>query len=137
VPSTTFLEIPPEEQGQMRAILRRARYGSLLAFHILLLCAAGRTHGDCGLPVMLALPCVPNRASISHREPLSLTAHRRHVCSGLQKYPHSSPGCLCFFRESRRSHSVQFRNSTLKLARQAWSQGAKASTCGCRIIVIP
>src|SRR5262249_46858221 len=27
---------------QMRAILRRARYGYLLAFHILLLCAAGR-----------------------------------------------------------------------------------------------
>jgi putative transposase len=42
VPSTTLLEIPPEEQAQMRAILRRARYGYLLAFHILLLCAAGR-----------------------------------------------------------------------------------------------
>jgi Winged helix-turn helix len=42
VPSTTLLEIPPAEQVQMRAILRRARYGSLLAFPILLLCAAGR-----------------------------------------------------------------------------------------------
>jgi hypothetical protein len=42
VPSTTLLEIPPEEQAQMRAILRCARYGYLLAFHILLLCAAGR-----------------------------------------------------------------------------------------------
>ena len=42
MPSTTFLEIPPEEQAQMRAVLRRARYGYLLAFHILLLCAAGR-----------------------------------------------------------------------------------------------
>ena len=42
MPSTTLLEIPPAEQGQMRAILRRARYGYLLAFHILLLCAAGR-----------------------------------------------------------------------------------------------
>src|SRR5215510_5373444 len=42
MPSTTLLEIPPEEQVQMRAILRRARYGYLLAFHILLLCAAGR-----------------------------------------------------------------------------------------------
>ena len=42
MPSTTLLEIPPEEQAQMRAILRRARYGYLLAFHILLLCAAGR-----------------------------------------------------------------------------------------------
>ena len=42
MPSTTLLEIPPEEQAQMRAILRRARYGYLLAFHILLLCATGR-----------------------------------------------------------------------------------------------
>ena len=42
MPSTTLLEIPPAEQAQMRAILRRARYGSLLAFHILLLCAVGR-----------------------------------------------------------------------------------------------
>jgi transposase len=42
MPSTTLLEIPPEEQAQMRAILRRTRYGYLLAFHILLLCAAGR-----------------------------------------------------------------------------------------------
>jgi transposase len=43
VPSTTLLEIPPAEQVQMRAVLRRMRYGYLLAFHILLLCAAGRT----------------------------------------------------------------------------------------------
>jgi putative transposase len=42
MPSTTLLEIPLEEQAQMRAILRRARYGYLLAFHILLLCAASR-----------------------------------------------------------------------------------------------
>ena len=42
MPSTTLLEIPPAEQAQMRAILRRARYGYLLAFHILLLCAVGR-----------------------------------------------------------------------------------------------
>ena len=38
--STPLLEIPPEGQAQMRAVLRRARYGYLLAFHILLLCAA-------------------------------------------------------------------------------------------------
>ena len=41
--STTLLEMPPAEQAQMRAILPRARYGYLLAFHILLLCAVGRT----------------------------------------------------------------------------------------------
>src|SRR5262245_25439396 len=42
MPSTTLLEMPPEEQAQMRTILRRTRYGYLLAFHVLLLCAAGR-----------------------------------------------------------------------------------------------
>jgi putative transposase len=42
VPSTTLLEIPPAEQVQRRAVLRRTRYGYLLAFHILLLGAAGR-----------------------------------------------------------------------------------------------
>jgi len=42
VPSTTFLEMPPEEPAPMRAILRRARDGSLLAFHSLLRCAVGR-----------------------------------------------------------------------------------------------
>ncbi len=42
MPSTTLLAIPSAEQAQMRAVLRRTRYGYLLAFHILLLCAAGR-----------------------------------------------------------------------------------------------
>jgi transposase len=46
VPSTTLLEISLAEQAQMRAILRRIRYGSLLAFHILLLCATGRNPTD-------------------------------------------------------------------------------------------
>ena len=42
MPATTLLESPPAEQVQRRALLRRARYGYLLAFHLLLLCAAGR-----------------------------------------------------------------------------------------------
>jgi transposase len=43
MPGTTLLEIPQQEQEQMLAALRRARYGYLLALHILLLCATGRT----------------------------------------------------------------------------------------------
>jgi transposase len=46
VPRTTIVEIPPEEQARMRAELRRARYGYLLALHLLLLCAAGRTPSE-------------------------------------------------------------------------------------------
>ena len=43
MPRPTIVEIPPAEQARMRAELRRARYGYLLAVHLLLLCAAGRT----------------------------------------------------------------------------------------------
>jgi hypothetical protein len=42
MPTSTCVEIPEEEQAQMRAALRRARYGYLLALHILLVCAVGR-----------------------------------------------------------------------------------------------
>jgi hypothetical protein len=42
VPRTTIVEIPPAEQAHMLAEMRRARYGYLLALHILLLCAAQR-----------------------------------------------------------------------------------------------
>ena len=43
MPKRTFVDIPEQEQAQMLAALRRARYGYLLALHILLLCVAGRT----------------------------------------------------------------------------------------------
>jgi putative transposase len=46
MPKSTCLEIPVEEQAQMLAALRRARYGYLLALHLMLLCAAGRTPTD-------------------------------------------------------------------------------------------
>ncbi len=43
MPGSTILHIPQHEQEWMLAELRRARYGYLLALHVLLLCAAGRT----------------------------------------------------------------------------------------------
>jgi transposase len=43
MPKSTVVDMPPEEQTQMLAALRRARYGYLLALHILLLCADGRS----------------------------------------------------------------------------------------------
>ena len=43
MPDTTLLDIPAEEQDQMLAALRRARYGYLLALPVFLLCAAGHT----------------------------------------------------------------------------------------------
>ena len=46
MPKPTIVEIPSAEQARMRAALRRARYGYLLALHLLLLCAAGRTPSE-------------------------------------------------------------------------------------------
>lgn len=46
MPDTTLLDIPDVEQAQMLAALRRARYGYLLALHVLLLCAAGHNPTD-------------------------------------------------------------------------------------------
>jgi putative transposase len=46
MPKSTAVEIPQEEQAQMLAALRRARYGYVLALHIVLLCAAGRNPTD-------------------------------------------------------------------------------------------
>lgn len=46
MPKSTIVEMPPEEQAQRLAALRRARYGYLLARHIMLLCAAGHTPTD-------------------------------------------------------------------------------------------
>jgi putative transposase len=46
VPKATIVDIPMTEQVRMRAELRRARYGYLLALHLLLLCAAGRTPSE-------------------------------------------------------------------------------------------
>jgi transposase len=43
VPRTTIVDMPPAEQARLRAEVRRARYGYLLALHSLLLCAAPRT----------------------------------------------------------------------------------------------
>jgi hypothetical protein len=42
VRSTAVLEIPTAEQEALLRELRQARYGHLLAIHILLLCAAGK-----------------------------------------------------------------------------------------------
>ncbi len=46
MPGKTILEIPADEQEQMLTELRQARFGHLLALHILLLCASGRTPSE-------------------------------------------------------------------------------------------
>jgi hypothetical protein len=58
MPYITFIEIPEEEQAQMRAALRRARDGYLLALHILLWCATGCT------PTEIAAVLLCSRSSV-------------------------------------------------------------------------
>ncbi len=58
MPGKTILEIPIAEQEQMLAQLRAARYGHLLALHVLLLCAAGWT------PTEIAVALFCSRSSV-------------------------------------------------------------------------
>jgi transposase len=58
MPNSTLVEIPQEEQAEMLAALRRARYGYLLALHILLLCAAGHS------PTNIAAALFCSRSSV-------------------------------------------------------------------------
>jgi putative transposase len=58
MPQSTVVDLPPEERTQMLAALRRARYGYLLALHILLLCTAGRT------PTQIAAVLFCSRSSV-------------------------------------------------------------------------
>ena len=46
MPKATIVDIPVAEQARIIAELRRARYGYLLALHLRLLCAAGRTPSE-------------------------------------------------------------------------------------------
>ena len=46
MPRSTIVDIPPPEQARMLAEVRRARYGYLLALHLLLLYRAGRTPSE-------------------------------------------------------------------------------------------
>ena len=81
--STTLLEIPLEEQVQMRTILRRTRYGVAGVPCPSAVCRWPHSDRDCGLPVVLALQRVPHRTCLSYREPGHTDrASRRAVLRG-------------------------------------------------------
>jgi transposase len=58
VPGTTIIDLPCSEQEQLLFELRRARFGYLLALHIILLCAAGFT------PTQIAAVLFCSRSSV-------------------------------------------------------------------------
>jgi hypothetical protein len=59
MPKSTVVEMPQEEHAQRLAALRRARDGYVLALHMLLWCAAGRTPTD----MAAVLCCARSRVS--------------------------------------------------------------------------
>lgn len=69
MPNSTLLDIPQPQQEQMLSQLRRARYGYLLALHVLLLCAAGRT------PTQIAAFLFCSRSSVYR----IVTAYHNHT----------------------------------------------------------
>jgi len=73
VPGSTILEIAQSEQEWMLAELRRARHGHLLAFHVLLLCTAGRT------PTEIATCLFCSRSSVYR----IVTAYQAHALDEL------------------------------------------------------
>jgi transposase len=82
VPRPTIVEIPLEEQARMRAELRRARYGYLLALHLLLLCAAGRTPSEVASVLFCSRSSVYRivrayRAGTLHFDEVHVTQQRR------------------------------------------------------------
>ena len=82
MPGHTILDLPAAEQEQMLAHLRRARYGHLLALHILLLCAAGWT------PTTIAAALFCSRTSVYR----VVTAYRRgHLDLGLGAEARANP----------------------------------------------
>src|SRR5262249_14167373 len=109
--STTLLELPPAEQVQMRAVLRRTRYGYLLAFHILLLCAAGRNPTDIAAYLFCSRSSVyrivrayrtgglgvridpDGQRSIAVQSPIFMPWLTRSLSAILQKAPRAYGGC--------------------------------------------
>jgi transposase len=71
VPNSTILDIPQHEQDQMLSQLRQGRYGYLLALHILLLCAAGRTPTEIAAFLFCSRSSVYRIVSAYHSNSLS------------------------------------------------------------------
>jgi transposase len=83
VPRTTIVEISPLEQAQMVAEVRRARYGYLLALHILLLCAAQQS------PTAIAAVLFCSRSTVYR----VVQAYRAGRWAGLAEAEGIAKGC--------------------------------------------
>ena len=75
MPGSTIIDLPCSDQQQLLFELRRARYGYLLALHILLLCAAGYT------PTQIAAVLFCSRSSVYR----AIRAYRSGTLAALTK----------------------------------------------------
>ena len=115
MPGKTILEIPVPEQEQMLAQLRAARYGHLLALHVLLLCAAGWG------PSAIAATLFCSRTSVYR----VVAAYRRgHLDLGLEAEAAAPP------RVARVSLKRSLR-ALLKRAPQAFGWCRTRWSCAC------
>lgn len=73
MPNTTLLDIPPAEQAQMLAALRRARYGYLLALPVLRLCTAGHTPTEIATVLFCSRSSVYRIVRLYHAEQVGFT----------------------------------------------------------------
>src|SRR5919108_157975 len=80
MPGTTVLNIAPHEQAHMLAALRRARYGSLLAVHVLLLCAAGRNPTDIAAFLFCSRSSIYRIVRLYRAQKLGFTADAEGQC---------------------------------------------------------
>ena len=78
MPKTTIVEIPPTEQAQMLAEIRRALWLSVGVTHSAPLCGAAESDGDCGRTVLFALHGLSRGARVSGRAVGRLGGGRRH-----------------------------------------------------------
>src|SRR3989449_551809 len=81
-PSTTILDIPHQEQEQMLAALRRARYGYLLALHVLLLCAAGRNPTEIAAFLFCSRSSIYRSVRLYRAQKLACTVDAEGQCRG-------------------------------------------------------
>src|SRR5262245_49594052 len=98
----TIVEIPPAEQVCMLAEVRRARYGYLLALHILLLCAAQRT------PTEIATVLFSSRSTVYRVVKAYRAGQREELAEGAKTGPESA-------HRRRRGLSPSLKRSVLAI----------------------
>jgi hypothetical protein len=126
MPKSTVVDIPEAAQAQMLTVLRCARYGYLLALHILLVCAAGRHPPDSAA----VLFCSRSRVYRTVRADQAGTLGLEHDAPGRLMPPRRTPVRLPTRRRSRLARlkvppradgwcRTRWRGATLALTLQA------------------